>query len=134
MNLRRKNHKVYVDVTILGRHDTDSPKRTFVSYLVDGVVNLRNVKEIDNAEQTDVAEAKAILFAISELKGKLKQYMIFCDHHSVVSEANNDTPSKKPLIREIQKELATQKIRLKKFPINPAHTLLDNYIQKELKK
>ncbi len=130
MYLLDKDYNVYVDVTILGRHDPNAPKRTYICYVVDGIEQLKGVKEI-TAEETDDAECKAILFAISELKGKLKQFTIFCDHQSVVSEAKRDTPTRNPLIVEIRQELANSKIRLNEFPTNPAHVLLNKYLANE---
>lgn len=130
MYLLDKDYNVYVDVTILGRHDPNAPKRTYVCYVVDGIEQLKGIKEI-TAEETNNAECEAILFAMRELKGKLKRFTILCDHQSVVSEANKDTPNDDPLIREIRKELADGKIRLKEFPLNPAHTLLNKYLANE---
>lgn len=135
--MQDKNYHVYVDATILGRHDPKAPKRALVAYIVDGMEELKGVKEV-GAEETDDAEYEAILFAIRELKGKLKQFTIFCDHQSVVSEANKqskDTSSTNPLLKEIRKELANSNsnITLKEFPINPAHTLLNKYLIHERK-
>ena len=65
------NYAVYVDATILGRHDPKAPKRALVAYTVDGMEELSGVKEV-GAEETDDAEYEAILFAIRELKGNIK--------------------------------------------------------------
>ena len=131
-NLQDKNYDVYVDATILGRHDPKAPKRALVAYVVDGIEGFERVKEV-SAQETSNAEYEAILFAIRELKGKLKQFTVFCDHQSVVSEANKkskDTPSTNPLLREIRKELvnSNSNIILQEFQINPAHTLLNKYL------
>ena len=127
-------YRVYVDAKILGRNDPNLPKRTLVAYKVENSELLQGVRGVD-AEETDDAELHAILFAIRELKGRLKQFTIICDHESVVSEANRqpkETPKTNPILKEIREELkANPSIKLKVFAINPAHTLLNQYLEKE---
>lgn len=127
-------YKVYVDATILGRHDPKAPKNAWVAYVVEGRNELRGVKEVD-AEETDEAECEAVLFAIRELRDNLNKFTIFCDHQSVVSEAkqySKDTPKTKQILREIRRELASSEpnIKLEEFLINPAHTYLNEFLLK----
>jgi len=52
----------------------------------------------------------AVAFAIRELKTKLAQFTILCDHESVVSEANRERQKGKkvlPVLQEIRDELQT---------------------------
>ena len=79
-----------------------------------------------------------MLYAIRELKDKLKRFTIFCDHQSVVSEANKhseDNPGMNPFLREMRKELAESNsiITLRWFESNTAHTLLNEYLIHERK-
>ncbi len=130
-----KNYKVYVDAKILGRHDPLAPKKAFVAYVVKDEKRKR-VKNV-YAEETDDAECEAILFAIRRLKTKLKRFTIFCDHHSVVSEATKPSthkPSRNNLINKIRRELNLNlNIKLKPFEKNPAHTHLNKYLQDKKK-
>ena len=130
--MQDENYDVYVDTVILGMHDPNMTKNALVAYVVRGVKELKRVEKVD-AKETDDAEYEAILFAIHELKSRLKRFTIICDHQSVVSEANKDskdTPSSNPLLSEIRKQLADSdsNITLKWFEKNPAHTLLNEYL------
>lgn len=125
------NYKVYVDATILGRHAVELPKNAYVAYVVDGMKELCDVKPVE-AKETDEAECEAILFAIHALKAELPRFTIVCDHQSVVREATKPTENRKAkrCIKEIRKELENsgKMIKLEEFPINPAHTLLNEHL------
>ncbi|MGH9921456.1 MAG: reverse transcriptase-like protein [Nitrososphaerales archaeon] len=125
------NYKVYVDATILGRHNVELPKNAYVAYVVDGRKELWGVKLVE-AKETDEAECEAILFAIDVLKAELPRFTIVCDHQSVVREATKPTenPKAKRCIKEIRKELENsgKRIMLEEFPINPAHILLNEHL------
>jgi hypothetical protein len=47
---------------------------------------LRNARP-SSASETDDAEIDAIIFAVTDLRKKLKRFTVVCDHQSVVSEA-----------------------------------------------
>ncbi len=124
------NYRVYVDATIVYIEGKESPKRTFIAYVVDGLPNLQGVTEV-KAEQTHETELYAIKFAINELKEKLEQFTILCDHQSVVSEINrkdSKLAKKSGILREILKlKEPHPKVSVERT-YNPAHTLLDEYI------
>lgn len=125
--------KVYVDAKIENRHEPDLPKRTLVAYLSEN--SLQNIKEVQ-ASETDDAELQAILFAIQDLKGKLKRFMIICDHESVVTQINQGpdySGHKKPLYDSIWSELdkANHAIAVGLLKSNPAHRVLNAYLREE---
>ncbi len=135
--MQEENYDVYVDAKILGRHDPKAVGDAFVAYVVNNMKECQKVIEVD-AEETDDAEYKAILLAIDELNDERKQFTIFCDHQSVVSEAmRNDfreTPKINPLLLEIRGKLATHSnIKLQYLERNPAHTLLNKHLQDKKK-
>lgn len=136
-HLENENYDVYVDAKILGRHDPKALGDAFVAYVVKDMEERGKVIEV-NAEETDDAEYKAILFAIHELKDKSKQFTIFCDHQSVVSEVTRkdfkETEKTNPLLSEIRGELVIHpNITLRYLEGNPAHTLLNEYLQAKKK-
>ncbi len=128
--------RVYVDAKILGIQEVTLPRRTLVGYVVDGREDeLRGVQEV-SAEETDEAEMSAVLFAIRELKGKLGEFTIVCDHESVVSEINRgeSRPRSRPVLSEILQECrANPSIKVEFLASNPAHRLLNRYLSEQLK-
>lgn len=126
----RKRYRVYVDATISNMQDSALTRETLIGYVVEGL-ELRGVKNIE-ANETDEAELSAILFAMDELKGKLKQFVIFCDHKSVVSEINREPRNakmKKPLYQKVRTQLLTNPtIQVEWFKTNPAHKHLKQYL------
>lgn len=135
--MQEENYYVYVDAKILGRHDPTALKDAYVAYVVKNMGRPGKVTEVD-AEETDDAEYEAILFAIRELKNESKRFTIFCDHESVASEATRkdfkETAKTNPRLIEIREELAAHSnITLQYFEQNPAHTLLNKYLQDKKK-
>ncbi len=99
--------KVFVDAKIVGRHDKQTPRRSFVAYVVDGRPELNDVAEV-KAYETDEAELQAVAFAIRKLKGEVQEFTVVCDHESIVSEINRREPlgpGKEPVLLEIRQEL-----------------------------
>ena len=132
-HLQDKNYDVYVDAKIINRHDANAPKKAYVGYVVPNKKGLEQFEPV-NSEETHDAEYQAVLFAIMKLKGRLKQFTIFCDNKSVVEEAlreSEDSPNTNPYLSKIRKELADSNpnIRLKWFEKNPAHALLNEYVR-----
>lgn len=125
------DYKVFVDATILGRHDLKAPKNTWVAYVVEGTKDYRDAKSVSVVE-TDDAEYEAIRFAIQELKDKLPKFTIFCDHESVVYQINkysNKIRKPKDILKQIQREIKSHgNIEVKLFRKNPAHTFLNKYL------
>jgi hypothetical protein len=118
---------VHVDAKITGRHDPASPKRTLVGYIVEGSTSFQAVKEVA-ANETDEAELEAVAFAITELKGKLPQLKIVCDHESVVLEINRGEtrPRSPPVLSRIQEEIRrNSSIKVVQLAKNPTHALLN---------
>lgn len=123
------NYFVYVDAKIENRHET--PKQAFVGYVVPNMKELRRFKPVD-AKETHEAEYQAVLFAILELKDRLKRFTVFCDNKSVVDEVlkeSKDASTANPYLTKIRNELANSNIRLKWFEKNPAHALLNEYVR-----
>jgi hypothetical protein len=125
-----KRPRVYVDAKILNMHDPTLKREAYVGYVLEGS-GRSNVRRED-AEETDDAEALAVLFAIEELKESLGRFTVVCDHESVVSEANRDyvrSPSP-PLekLRKVLKENPTVKLEVLKA--NPAHGIVTEYVNR----
>jgi hypothetical protein len=119
--------KVFVDAKILNMHDATLPKVAYVGYYVEGSGE-RKVKRVQ-ATESDDAEALAITFAIEELKGALRSFVVVCDHQSVVSEAKRASP-KNPsehLVR-LRDLLSDKEIELEALQTNPAHGVLTEYV------
>ena len=79
------SHNVFVDATILQKHNKDMPKRTFVAYFVEGRPELQDVKEVIDigADETHEAELFSVLFAIERSNAMLDHFTILCDHESI---------------------------------------------------
>jgi hypothetical protein len=122
--------RVYVDAKILNMHDPTLKRETYVGYVLEGG-SRSNVRR-EEAEETDDAEALAVVFAIEELKKSLGRFTVVCDHESVVSEANRDSvrnPSQ-PLakLRKTLKE--NPAIKLEVLKANPAHGIVTEYVNR----
>jgi ribonuclease HI len=126
----RREHVVYVDASISDRHERNSPKESYVAYVVKDS-NLHAVKKVDSTETYD-AELQAILFALNDLRGKLHRFSILCDHESVVSEVNRkpwDSSKKNPLLMMVRSQLdGNPSIRVSLFESNPADKFLRKYL------
>ncbi len=132
-----KPPRVYVDAKILNVHDLSLPREAFVGYVVEGG-EPRKAKKLGEDEvgmigrlESDDGEVFAILFAIDDLKDRLKRFTIVCDHESVVSEANRDAvKNPSPLmakLRETLLELRTV-VTLEVLKANPAHGVVTEYV------
>ena len=127
-----KRKKVYVDAKVLGIHDPKLQRFAYVGYVVEGT-DLRNVR-LSKAIETDDAEIDAIIFAISEVREKLKKFNVVCDHQSVVSEAvKMDKISKNPLLIQLRKLLLDNRstVELTALKSNPAHGYLTEFVNKQ---
>jgi hypothetical protein len=131
-----KPPRVFVDAKILNVHDLSLPREAFVGYVVEGG-EPRKAKKLEEEEvgmigrlESDDGEVLAILFAIDDLKDRLKRFMIVCDHESVVSEANRDVPKNPSALmaklREKLKENPT--IDLVPLMANPAHGVVTEFV------
>jgi ribonuclease HI len=132
--LQEEDYDVYVDAKIEHNHTNKDLKRAFVGYVVPNMKGLKQFKPV-NAKQVHDAEYEAVLFAITDLKNKLKRFTVFCDNRSVVEEAlkeSKDSLNTNQYLRRIRKELADSNpnISLKWFEKNPAHALLSEYVRK----
>jgi hypothetical protein len=123
-----KPPRVYVDAKILNMHDPSLPREAYVGYLVVGE-GIHNAKKVQ-ARETDDAEVLAILFAIGELKDKLRRFEIVCDHESVVSEAKREEARNPSQIMEVLRETLRENpsIGLRALQANPAHGILTEYV------
>ena len=120
--------KVYVDAKILNMHDPFLEKETYVGYLVQG--GTWNARRVEAAESDD-AEVLAVLFAITDLKGRFGRLTIVCDHESVVSEANRkDVKSPSELMRQLREALQESRgsVELEVLQANPAHRIVTEYV------
>ncbi len=87
-----------------------------------------------DADQTDDAEMHAVAFAIRELKGKLEQFTILCDHEGVVTEIIRDEfrqGKSRPILPEILQERKENPSIMVKLGNNPAHRLLNRYLSEK---
>ncbi len=129
---------VYVDAKITGMHDKQLPKNAFVAYVVQGREDeLSGVRAVQ-ASKTDEAEEQAILFAIAELKGRLRSFTIIWNHESAVVKVNwkgNDRRKgkKDKVLPDIWKELdqASSQIEVQALKSNPAHGFLNRRLKEE---
>jgi hypothetical protein len=123
-----KPPKVYVDAKILNMHDPLLSREAYVGYIVEGS-GKHNVKKVD-ADESDDAEVRAIMFAIEELGDELGRFVVVCDHESVVSEAKRDVV-KKPSelmtrLRDMLRE--NRSVTLEVLKANPAHGVVTEYV------
>ncbi len=101
-----------------------------MGHVVEGSDQLRAVQEVEGADETDEAELHAVAFAIRELKGKLGNLEIVCDHESVVSEIRRGVtrPKSRSILSEIQQEIkANPSIQVELLAKNPVYKLLSQY-------
>jgi hypothetical protein len=131
-----KPTRVYVDAKILNVHDLSLPREAFVGYVVEGG-DARKAKKLDDEEigmigrlESDDGEVLAILFAIEDLKGRLKRFTIVCDHESVVSEANREAVKNPSVLMAKLRETLKQNpsIDLEPLMANPAHGVVTEYV------
>ena len=115
-------------------HDTSLPKRAFVGYVVEGSKELSGFQEV-KATETDEAEERAILFAIAQLRGRLRKFTIVCDHESAVTKVNwkgGDRRKAKGdgVLPEIWGALDEKNsIRVRSLGGNPAHAFLNKKLK-----
>lgn len=85
------------------------------------------------AEDTDDAELHAVAFAIRELKDRLRDSTVVCDHEPVVTEINEKkekSGQKRPVLLEILDECAkNSNIKVEHLESNPAHRVLNRYVR-----
>lgn len=124
--------RVFVDAKIVGRDNPGGPMTTYVGYVVEGS-DLRDGRQVDDAFETDDAEIEAILFAIRDLNGSLREFVVVCDHQSVVSEATRPDwkVGKKPEIDELRRTLSGSGVKLEALQSNPAHGFLTEYVNRQ---
>jgi hypothetical protein len=122
--------RVYVDAKILNMHDPTLKREAYVGYIVEGS-GKRNVKRVD-ATESDDAEVEAILFAVEELKDTIRQFVVVCDHESVVSEAKRDSvKSTSELMKKLREVLrANPSVKLEVLQANPAHGVVTEYVNR----
>ncbi len=127
-----KPPRVYVDAKILNVHDPSLPREAYVGYVVEGN-GMRNAKRVD-ATESDDAEVLAILFAIDDLKVRLRKFTVICDHESVVSEAKREAAKNPSELMERLRETLRENpsIGLEVLKSNPAHGIVTEYVN-ELK-
>jgi hypothetical protein len=134
-SLRRRRRIVYVDAKITGIHDTALQKNAFVGYVVEGRKELPGFQEVQ-AQETDEAEELAILFAITQLRDRLRRFTVICDHESAVIKVNwkgNDRKRAKrdKVLPDIWKVLDEKNgsIRVSALGGNPAHAFLNKRLK-----
>jgi ribonuclease HI len=124
--------RVYVDARIEGRHRTDIPKTTAVGFVVNGRSELDNARVLE-ASESDEAELHAVVFAIRELKDKLSEFTIVCDHDSVVSIINRESEKaarKRPILLTIFNEKRGHpNIKFEGLEKNPTHKFLKRWMK-----
>lgn len=119
---------MYVDAKILNVHDPKLPREAYVGYIVEGS-GRRDATKVD-ASESDDAEMLAILFAIDELKGSLRKFVVVCDHESVVSEAKKPVVKNPSELMERVREALRENpsIGLEVLKSNPAHGVVTEYV------
>jgi ribonuclease HI len=103
-------------------------REAYVGYVVEGS-NRHDATRVE-ATESDDAEVLAILFAIKELKGQLRQFTIVCDHESVVSEAKRSVAKHPSELMESLRDTLKQNpsIGLEVLKANPAHGIVTEYV------
>jgi hypothetical protein len=124
-------HQVYVDARVEGVQDPKLPRTAYVAYIVDDAPAQRGFAQVD-ARETDDAELHAIAFAIQQLKDKLDDFTVLCDHEGAVSQIilrDKSGAKKRPILLEILNELESNPlIHVELFDKNPAHRVLNEYV------
>ena len=127
-----KPPRVYVDARIKDRDKTNVPMTTVVGFVVKGRQEL-DTATILEAIQSDEAELNAVHFAIQQLKDKLTEFTIICDHDSVVSIINRGSEKaarRRPILSKILSEKkAYLGIKFEGLEKNPAHTFLKKWLK-----
>jgi ribonuclease HI len=123
-----KPPRVYVDAKILNVHDPMLEREAYVGYIVE-VSNRHDATRVE-ATESDDAEVQAILFAIKELKDKLRRFTIVCDHESVVSEAKRSVAKHPSELMKLLRETLKQNpsVGLEVLKANPAHGIVTEYV------
>ena len=128
--------RVYVDAKILNVHDPSLPREAYVGYVTEEG-KPRNAKELEEDEigmigrlESDDAEVLAILFAIEDLKKRMKRFTIVCDHESVVSEAKREVvKNPSPLMAKLREALRQNPmVGLEVLQANPAHGVVTEFV------
>jgi ribonuclease HI len=131
----RRRYDVYVDAKIEGMHDATSQKKAFVGYVVERSNVQPGFLPVEEQE-TDEAEERAILFAITELKDRIKKFTVICDHESAVTKVNwkgddRKKVKKDKVLPEIWRALDERhgSIRVRALKANPAHRFLNQRLK-----
>jgi hypothetical protein len=124
-------NRVYVDARIEGIQDPKLPRTAYVAYVVEGTSGLQGFDKVD-ASETDDAELHAIAFAIQQLRGRLEEFTVLCDHEGAVSQIilrDRSGAKRRPILVEILNELeSNSSIRVELFGKNSAHRVLNEYV------
>ncbi len=127
-----KGPLVYVDARIKDRDKKDVPMTTAVGFIVKDRHEFDNARILE-ANESDEAELQAVFFAIQQLKEKLGEFTIICDHDSVVSIINRGSEKaarKRPILSKILSEKqAYPGIKLEGLEKNPAHIFLKKWMK-----
>jgi hypothetical protein len=130
-----QRYDVYVDAKITGMHDASLQRRAFVGFVVDGRKDLTGFDQVP-ASETDEAEERAILFAITQLRDCLKKFTVICDHESAVTKVNwkgdeRKKAKKDKVLPEIWKVLdeKNRSVRVMALKTNPAHRFLNQQLK-----
>jgi len=123
-----------VDAKITGMHDAALQREAFVGYIVEKRQELSGFQQVQ-AMESDEAEEQAILFAMDELKSRLKRFTVICDHESAVTKVNwkgddRKKGKKDKVLPEIWKALDERgSIRVRALGGNPAHAFLNKRLK-----
>ena len=127
-----KGPRVYVDARIRDRDKKDVPMTTAVGFVVKGRQELDSARILE-ANESDEAELMAVAFAIQQLKDKLGEFTIICDHDSAVSIINRGSEKaarKRPILSKILSEKqAYPGIKFEGLEKNPAHKFLKKWMK-----
>ena len=129
-----RRYDVYVDAKITGMQESKPQRHAFVGYVVEGRKDLTGFQEV-RATETDEAEERAILFAITDLKDRLGKFTVICDHESAVLKVNwkgeeRKKAKKDTVLPEIWRANDEYRmIEVKALGGNPAHALLNKRLK-----
>src|SRR2546426_10413660 len=105
---------------------------TAVGFVVKGRQELDSARILE-ANESDEAELMAVAFAIQQLKDKLGEFTIICDHDSAVSIINRGSEKaarKRPILSKILSEnQAYPGIKFEGLEKNPAHKFLKKWLK-----
>jgi hypothetical protein len=129
-----RRHIVYVDAKLTGIHEPSLRRKAFVGYIVEGREDLTGFQEV-RATETDEAEERAILFAVTDMRNRLRKFTVICDHESAVLKVNGKGEERKKakkdvVLPEIWRAIDENgSIEVKALGGNPAHTLLNRRLK-----